>query len=163
MTAAERAGRKVGRYLNNIPGLTPQRLGELWRSVLHVTQDEAAICNITYFARGGMRLEIHWNQNGMKHTYPALLTAEQVAAEMQLDEDAVFTAFATRTLEAVRELGNRLAEATPEPGADVPTPFVDDMAQDRMAITLGAIRARLHSKTEDNPPAEPGTTEGEAP
>lgn len=124
-------------FLNGIPGLTPRRLSEMWRSILHVTQDPAAIGNVTYFARGGIRIEIHWKQNGISHTYPATLTAEDVASVLDVDEDTLFSTFATQTLEAVREMGNKLA------GAEMPADHKPDFTPPTGAMDslVGALRA----------------------
>ncbi len=126
-----------GRYLRNIPGLTPQRLGELYQSIMHVTADRTAMADVTYFAAGGMRIEVHWTQNGMRQHYPATLTAAQVAAVLHTDEDTLFTQFATETLESVRQLHNQLAEA--EPMAEQPADFTPQASA--MDTLIGSIRA----------------------
>jgi hypothetical protein len=105
--------------IHGIPGLTTARLGELWSGVLHVTQDTAAICHLSYFAKGGMAMEIYWKQGGIKHHYPAVLPKERVDAAIAAAggqasaEDALFRTWATEVLEAVRVMGNLLAGAAP--------------------------------------------------
>lgn len=133
----------MSRYLNDLPGLTSQRLGELYAAILHATDDPAAMAEVTYFARGGMRIEIHWRQNGLRHHYPANLTREQIDQVLAagVDEDTVFQNFATLTLDSVRQMRNKLADAEAPEGV-VETATLSNTAGAELATMLGAARAR---------------------
>lgn len=136
----ERTPRKIGgRFLNNIPGLTAERLGELWRAIQGICGNEA-IGNVTYGAHGGMGIEISWQQIGMRQTYNAKLTAEDVASVVDVDEDTLFRNFATMTLDSVRRMVNQLNDAK-LPEGEVDTAPTFQGTKEATDILIGTLRA----------------------
>lgn len=144
----------MSKWLNNIPGLTGPRLGELYQAVLDVTGDPFAIAEVTHYARGGMRIEIHWHQNGMRHHYPATLPADdvQLALVVNPSDEQVFQNFATLVLDSVREMRNKLAGAEAPAGTIEPPNF--GTAANQVAALVGSLRARAADPAGDGNPGE---------
>ncbi len=87
--------------LHNIPGLSAQRLSELYRGVLHATGDPHAQADVVFLAEGGVRMAIHWIQLGLPMHYETTLTKAQVDAGGR--EEQTYLDWATEALEAVRK------------------------------------------------------------
>lgn len=128
--------------LYGVPGLSPARLSEFWRGVLHATQDVNALCEFTRFAKGGLRIDITWKQGGKRHNYPATLTkAELEMAGMDRDDEKVLLGFIAATLDAVRKIRNRnagIAEELEAPSAQLQPTGVENA----VAMMVGETRAR---------------------
>lgn len=103
--------------LNKMPGLTPQRLSELYRGVIVATGDASARADLTYMADGGIRLKLFWTQANVQQRFEDLITADQVAASNK-DGDALFVDFSTNVLEEVRAISLAIEKDPATPAAE---------------------------------------------
>lgn len=98
-------------YLHGIPGLTEQRLGELWMGTLRVTNDPKSRCSIRYRAEGGIDLVIRWTQNGAEHVHEASIEKQEAEERMSLpDADRFFVEFVTFELDVVHHKVKLIAD-----------------------------------------------------
>lgn len=144
-----------------IPALTDARLSEFWRGIIHATQDRGALCELTHYAAGGLRIDITWKQGGKRYNYPATLTAKELASAGLERNEKVVLGFIAATLDAVRKMRNRNAgvEELDAPSARLQPTGVENA----VAMLIGTARSRQHSPPPATAPPEEKSDDSQVP